>query len=72
VPFVIRDSVPHVAATVDGIGGDFNIDTGDSGGISLFQPFLRRTGLSVGTVLSVRLLRAGTPLDIALTLADRV
>jgi hypothetical protein len=45
VPIAIRDNVPHIAAAVNGIDGDFNIDTGDNGGISLFQPFLRRTGL---------------------------
>ena len=45
VPIVINDRLARIAAAVNGIDGNFDIDTGDNGGISLFRPFVRRTGL---------------------------
>jgi hypothetical protein len=45
VPIVVSDRLARIGATVNGIDGVFDIDTGDNGGISLFRPFVRRTGL---------------------------
>lgn len=45
VPIAVREGLPRIAATVEGIAATFDVDTGDRGGISLFGPFVRRNGL---------------------------
>jgi hypothetical protein len=42
VPFLSDGSHPYVRASIDGAQGLFGIDTGDSGGIVVFEGFARR------------------------------
>jgi len=46
VPFRLRDRVPEVDGSIDGIGGRFLIDTGNGASLDLMRPFVEREGLA--------------------------
>jgi hypothetical protein len=46
VPFSLRERVPVVEGSVDGIPGRFMIDTGNGASLDLLRPFVDREGLS--------------------------
>jgi hypothetical protein len=45
VPFVFNEHVPQVDGEIDGIAGQFDIDTGSHSSIDLLGPFVREHGL---------------------------
>jgi len=44
VTYTINGGLPHVRAAVDGVHGDFVVDTGDRSALTLFATFARRNG----------------------------
>lgn len=40
IPFTFNEHVPMIKASIDGIPGEFEIDTGNAGGLDLFGPFV--------------------------------
>jgi len=42
VPFRLLGTTPVITATIDGFSGDFTLDTGDRGSLTLMEPFYRR------------------------------
>ncbi|HWK47358.1 MAG TPA: aspartyl protease family protein [Stellaceae bacterium] len=44
LPFGFADTIPQVSARVDGVDGQFVIDTGDPGAVTLFGPFVDAQG----------------------------
>lgn len=45
VPIYFQEDMPLARASADGNGGDFGVDTGNAGLLTLYGDFLRRTGL---------------------------
>jgi hypothetical protein len=45
VPIVLRDGVPRVAATLDGIAGTFTVDLGDRMDVTFMEPVIERDQL---------------------------
>jgi hypothetical protein len=45
IPFTFDQHVPMVKASVDGVEGEFEVDTGSRGGLTLMQPFAQAHGL---------------------------
>jgi hypothetical protein len=45
VPFTFDAHIPMVAGTLDGVAGEFEIDTGSRGALTLMQPFAAANGL---------------------------
>lgn len=45
IPFHFQDNQPEINGAVDGIAGEFTIDTGDNGSLLLIAPFVKRYDL---------------------------
>jgi hypothetical protein len=45
VPFTFNDHTPMIPATIDGFSGEFELDTGSRGALTLMGPFARAHGL---------------------------
>ena len=55
IPFLLdENNMPIVQASVDGISGSFQVDTGDRSSLTLFGPFWRKHGLDKSVGPTVR------------------
>ena len=71
VPFTIVDGEMVVAGSVNGIAGDFIVDTGDRSTLTLFGPFVDKHGLgSTKGVVAVTGWGIGGPVRARVTRAD--
>ena len=74
VPLRFDDGIPYLSATIDGFPGEFEADTGSSGGVMVFGPFAAKnkfadryprrvrqaTGKGIGGILFGELIRVPT------------
>jgi hypothetical protein len=60
LPLAFNERTPQVTASIDGVPGVFSLDTGDSGGLTVFEPFARAHGIrKLGKVLATQMRGAG-------------
>lgn len=60
LPLAFNERTPQVTASINGVPAVFSLDTGDSGGLTVFEPFARTHGIrKLGKVLATQMRGAG-------------
>ncbi|WP_158628830.1 aspartyl protease family protein [Dyella choica] len=71
LPLVFNERTPQLKAKVDGVPGVFSLDSGDSGGLTVFEPFAKAHGIGKrGPVIASQARGAGGKIGLSEAYVD--